>query len=117
MRSHGSLQGVVGAESSFAEAAVADLGPGYDSRPDFGPDFGLDFLEIQNVGGIRVVLSTQSLFLVVCNCSYDDHSPCGTRSTWCCLLWRGLISSESAISGTARCALHAGPGTLRLSGG
>ena len=88
-------------------------GPGYDS----GPDFGHGSLKIRNAGGIRVVLSTQSLFLVVCNCSCDVHSLCGTRSTWCCLLWQGLISSESAISGIARCVLHAGPGTLRLSGG
>ena len=93
------------------------MGPGSDSGPDFGPDSRPDFLEIRNAGGIRVVLSIQSLFLVVCNCSCDVHSPCGTRSTWCCLLWRGLISSEWAISGTARCALHAGPRTLRPSGG
>ena len=43
-RSHGFLQGAAGAESSSAEAAVVELGPG--SGPDFGPDFGPDSLEI-----------------------------------------------------------------------
>ena len=35
-RSHGFLQGVAGAESSFAEAAIVELGPGSgpNSRPD-----------------------------------------------------------------------------------
>ena len=41
---------VAGAESSFGEAAVVELGPGSDSRPDYGPDSrpdsGLDSLEI-----------------------------------------------------------------------
>ena len=37
---------VSGAESSFAEAAVVELGPGSDSGPDFGPDSRLDSLEI-----------------------------------------------------------------------
>ena len=41
-RSHGFLQGVASAESSFAEAAVVELGPGSDSRPDSE----LDSLEI-----------------------------------------------------------------------
>ena len=41
-RSRGSLQRVAGAESSFAEAAVVESGPGSDSRPNFGSDSGLD---------------------------------------------------------------------------
>ena len=36
-RSHGSLQGAVDAESSFAEVAAVELGPGSDSGSDFGP--------------------------------------------------------------------------------
>ena len=45
-RSRGFLQGVTGAESSYAEAAVVESGPGSDSGPDFGPDSGLGSLEI-----------------------------------------------------------------------
>ena len=37
---------VVGAESSFAEAAVVESGPSSDSGLGSGHDSGLDFLEI-----------------------------------------------------------------------
>ena len=45
-RSRGFLQGVAGVKSSFAEVAVVESGPGYDSGPDFGSDSGLGSLEI-----------------------------------------------------------------------
>ena len=39
-------QGVAGAESSFAEAAVAVLGSGFGFGPDFEPDSKLGSLKI-----------------------------------------------------------------------
>ena len=45
-RSHGSLQGAVDAESSFAEVAAVELGSGYGSGPDFRFDSELGSLKI-----------------------------------------------------------------------
>ena len=92
---------------------VAELGSGYGSGHDFGFDYELGSLEIRNAEDIRTVSSILFLFLVVYSCPCDAHSPCGTRNTWCYPLSRDLISSESAISGTARFVLHVGLVILR----
>ena len=92
--------------------AVVEPGPG--SGSGLVPGFGSP--EIQNAEGIRAVLGTLFLFLIVCNYPCGVHSPCGTRNTWCYLWWRDLTSSVLAILRIVRSVLHAELATLRPLG-
>ena len=67
--------------------------------------------DVHDGSGIRFIFLTEYSHLS------DAHDLCGSRSTWSCLFWLGLSSSETTILKTSHVAPRIGLETRRPLGG
>ena len=78
---------------------------------------GSDLRKPSNGGDVHIILGIRFFFLTEYSHLFDTHDLCGSRSTWSCLFWLGLSSSETAISKTSNVAPRIRLETPRLLGG
>ena len=62
---------------------------------------GSDLREPSNGKDVHVRFGIRFLFLTEYSHMSDAHDLCGSRSTWSCLFWLGLSSSETVILKTS----------------